>query len=318
MDEKVSIKAVEKYGEVFSSQVLKKAYAGKSVVNGPDLLTLTEVKQINYFILHELFTVWKAEVKNLQSPYFDYSDPAVKESLENFLGTLSNHITIKQADLKPLLARAVSQTLFLILDPYDFYSDLIAGDKNKMLSTDVFKEHLKYIKINSAPLNNLIEKIEEKKLKQISGNEAFGILDQILEEVNFTPEDFDEYFAKLSEVVPLKIEQLYEPRQVVTKKVEVLAQPSINDKLSKTGKTIADDFQRINRIKENLTINQKFMFTKVLFYGDFESFSKTVDELDNLADMPSALMYLERNLAQWDKESEEFHEFMEMLEKRFA
>ena len=77
-------------------------------------------------------------------------------------------------------------------------------------------------------------------------------------------------------------------------------------------------FQKIARIKDHLTINQKFMFTKVLFYGDFESFSRAVDELDQLPDIRAALNYLESRSSNWDRESREFHEFMEMVEKRFA
>jgi hypothetical protein len=318
MDEKISLKAVEKYCDQFAALVLKKVFADKQAINGPDLLTLTEIKQINYFILHDLFSAWKAELHKLQSPYFDYKATPVKEALDTLMGALSNHILIKQSDLSPLLKQAVYQTLFLILDPYDFYSDLIAGEKNKTLSTELFKEHLKYIKINQAPLQQLAKKLDERNLKQISGNEAFAMLDQILEEVNFTPEDLEDYLPQFSAVLPLQIEQLYEPKPAVVQKPKAATTATINEAATKTNKTLADDFQRINRLKDNLTINQKFMFTKVLFYGDFESFSKTIDDLDKLADMSAALLYLERNLNQWDKESEEFHEFMEMLEKRFA
>jgi len=272
MDEKISLKAVEKYCDQFSAIVLKKAFAEKQAVNGPDLLTLTEIKQINYFILHDLFSAWKAEMQKLQSPYFDYKAAPVKDGLEGLMGALSNHILIKQTDLAPLLKQAVYQTLFLILDPYDFYSDLIAGDKNKTLSTEAFKENLKYIKINQAPLQQLAKKLEERNLKQISGNEAFAILDQILEEVNFTPEDLEDYLPQFSSVVPLQIEQLYESKPAVVQKPRAEAPVTINETAAKVSKTLADDFQRINQLKDNLTINQKFMFTKVLFYGDFESF----------------------------------------------
>jgi hypothetical protein len=60
------------------------------------------------------------------------------------------------------------------------------------------------------------------------------------------------------------------------------------------------------------------MFTKVLFNGDFEWFSKTIDDLDKQPDITSALEFLEIYYRDWDKESEEFHEFMEMVEKRFS
>jgi len=47
-------------------------------------------------------------------------------------------------------------------------------------------------------------------------------------------------------------------------------------------------------------------------------FSKAIEELDGLPDMPTALKYLERFHNDWDRESEEFHEFLEILEKRFS
>ncbi len=61
------------------------------------------------------------------------------------------------------------------------------------------------------------------------------------------------------------------------------------------------------------------MFTKVLFHGDFELFSKAIDRLDQFNNINTALRYIEDEYAStWDNESEEFHEFMELVERRFA
>jgi hypothetical protein len=155
------------------------------------------------------------------------------------------------------------------------------------------------------------------------------MLDHILEEVNFAPDDVEEYIQKFSAIEKLNPEKFYfkkEPEKLhqVPERQEKpegtpVQKPTVNDSLSNNAKPmLVDNFQRIQRIKEKLTINQKFMFTKVLFNGDFEYFSKTIDELDQKADMPSALQYLEQHYNDWDKESEEFHEFMEMVEKRFS
>ena len=93
----------------------------------------------------------------------------------------------------------------------------------------------------------------------------------------------------------------------------------LNDRMQSSPRpAVYSNFQRITKIKDNLSINQKFMFTKVLFYGDFESFSRAIDELDQLPDMDAALQYLEKQSTNWDRESREFHEFMEMVEKRFV
>lgn len=322
MDEKISLEAIALYSDAYAEKILKKVFATKERIDGKEILSLCDVQQINLLILRELFKAWKEELKKLKSPYFDYENTEVKEALENFMSVLSKNISISRQHFAPLLKKAVSQTVLMVLDPYDYFSFLISGTNNKM-DVPAFKEEIKYIKINKAPLEKLLERLEEKKIKEITGNEAFAILDQILEEVNFSPEDVDDYIQKFSTVEVLTPEKFYfkkvaDPVKPVQEKA-ANQNPTVSNKQSVAPKAaVVENYQKIQRIKERLTINQKFMFTKVLFGGDFESFSKTIDELDQQQDITSALQYLEKHYRDWDKESEEFHEFMEMVEKRFS
>lgn len=320
MDEKISLEAIALYSDAYAEKVLKRAFASKEKLSGQDILSLCDVHQINLFIVRELFRGWKEETKKLKSPYFDHDNAEVKEALEMFMGTLSKHIAIDRQHFSPLLKKAVSQTVLLVLDPYDYFSMLVSGTNNK-LDVAAFREEIKYLKINKRPLEGMLQKLEEKKLKEVSGNEAFAILDQILEEVSFTPDDVDGYVEKFSGVEKFDPEKFYvkkaqpvpvaKPAPVAkTPKAEPQAQPAKINTVNST--------QKIQRIKERLTINQKFMFTKVLFKGDFEVFSKAIDDLDQQNSMPDALKSLEKYYATWDKESAEFHEFMEIVERRFS
>lgn len=319
MDEKISLEAIALYSDAYAEKVLKKAFAEKQKIDGKEILSLCDVHQINLFIVRELFKAWKEEFKKLKSPYFDYEHADVKAALENFMSVLSKNISINRQHFAPLLKKAVSQTLLLVLDPYDYYSMLVSGPSNK-LDVPTFREEIKYLKINRAPLEKLLERLDEKKIKEISGNEAFAILDQILEEVNFSPEDVDDYIQKFSSVEMLVPEKFYFKKVVEPAKPlqEKIPQKPVMAEAPAPKAAVVENFQKIQRIKDRLTINQKFMFTKVLFGGDFESFSKTIDELDQQRDITSALQYLEKFYRDWDKESEEFHEFMEMVEKRFS
>jgi hypothetical protein len=366
MDEKISLEAIALYGDTYADKVLKSFFAGKEKISGQEILKLCNVQQVNLFVVRELFKTWREETKKVKSPYFDYDHPEVKEALDNFMSTASQHILIGQAHFGPLLKKAVSQTLMVIFDPYDFYSMTISGRNNK-LEVAPFREEIKYLKINRAPLEKMLQKLEEKGVQEVPGNEAFSILDGILEEVNFTPEDLEDYVAKFSEIVPLDPtrfivskgpEEVASPPQVV-KEVEPVKEavkpepvketiksepvktepirneqtkvnqpksvgdvkhaPTLNDKMGAQQTMLVDNFRKIGRIKDSLTINQKFMFTKVLFHGDFELFSKAIDRLDQFENMNGALRYLEEEYAStWDRDSEEFHEFMEMVEKRFS
>ena len=331
MDEKISLEAIAVYGDSFADKLLKQFFNGKDQITGKEILSLSKISQVNLFVIRELFKAWREDTKRQKSVYFDNEHPEVKEALANYMGIVSNHILVDENRFAPLLKKAVSQTLLAIFNPYDFFSILISGKDNK-LDVAGFREEIKYIKINKAPLERMLQKLEEQGVREIAGNEAFAVLDQILEEVNFTPDDVEEYIRLFSEVSPLNPEKFYVPQHPVAKNVPrktadksgpvaVEAQQenaSLNDRLSGKKAEIIDNLGKISKIKESLSINQKFMFTKVLFYGDFDSFSRAIDELDSMKNMNEAMTYLEKYSAGWDRESNEFHEFMEMVERRFA
>ncbi len=365
MDEKISLEAIALYGDAYAEKVLDGFFSTKDNITGTEILSLCDVKQVNFFVISELFKSWKEENKKLKSHYFNYESPEVQEAMENLMSVLSKNISIDKAHFSPLLKRAVSQALLVIFDPYDFFSIIIAGKNNKLEAAS-FREEIKYLKVNKAPLERMLQKLDEKGVNEISGNEAFGVLDQILEEVNFTPEDVDDYIEKFSAIIPLdpntfyvskttetisavlptqapainkpkvEIEEVKESNTVAVVEPEPTRVPqqqprtspppvaraaaTVNESLSREPRpTLVDKFNKINSIKECLTINQKFMFTKVLFHGDFELFSKAIEQLDRYDTLKAALRYIEdEHATTWDTDSEEFHEFMELVEKRFA
>jgi hypothetical protein len=361
MDEKISLEAIALYGDAYAENVLKSFFKDRDKITGQEILTLCNVQQVNLFVVRELFKVWKEETKKLKSPYFDYENTDVKEALDNFINILSLHISIQRPHFAPLLKKATSQALLVIFDPYDFYSMIITGKNNK-LEVEPFREEIKYLKVNKAPLEGMLQKLEEKGVKEISGNEAFSVLDIILEEVNFTPEDVDVYIEKFSAVKPLDPSVFYvvknidedlaprlkqpdpviaAPKQEPPKAAPVIVvappkpepikvnQPKANvprqnhivaeNPVREQKPTVVQNLAKITRIKDSLTINQKFMFTKVLFHGDFDLFSKAIDRIDQFDTIQAAMRYIDDEYAStWDHDSEEFHEFMELVERRFA
>lgn len=338
MEEKISLKALEDYSDDFASKVTASFFSSKEKITGPEIRSLSEIHQINLFVIRELLQAWRLEGQKLHSPYFDYSAAPVNEALTKFQNLLSNHISISRENFQPLLKKAVSQTLYLIFDPYDFYSEALEALGNTLKVGDL-KNEVKYIKINRTPLEALLQGLEEKKLSTIAGNEAFAQLDHILEEVSFTPEDVDGYVSQFSRVLPLTLEKLYErkgntprtPAPAIQKSKAMpepvasspeparkppIAQIPLYDQPGKI--SIAENFQNKKKIKDSLTINQKFMFTKILFNGDFELFSTAIEQLDELSSVIQARSYLTNNYGEWNPESEEYQEFMEMIERRFS
>lgn len=311
MEEKISTKAVDQYSNFFASKLTDSFFQKKEKISGQEILSLCEIKQVNLLVIKELMRVWNQESEMWRSSFFNYEAEEVKQSMAQFKNALSNNIQISKIDFLPLLKAAVTQTLFLVLAPYDFFAEVL-DQKKGIVKVDELRNETRYLKINKAPLEKLVEKLEARRADIIMGNEAFGMLDHILEEVNFTPEDVEGYIAAFSKVVPLKIESLFEVRE--DKPVTVKEQPKAAPNVLNNNGEKKSEF----RIKDSLTINQKFMFTKMLFSGDFEIFTEAIERLDRLDSLKQASNYINDNYPHWDRDSEEFEEFFAVVQKRFS
>jgi hypothetical protein len=341
MDEKINLKTIDQYSQEFASAVSSPFFAPKEKISGPEILFLCEIHQINLFVIRELMYSWKGENDKLKSPYFNYQAKEVVDALTSFQNILSNNISISEPDFLPLLTKAVSRTINVILSPYDFYAEALDRQGSGFVHVSNLKSDIRYLRINRAPLEKLVQKLEEKKLTIVQRNETFAMLDSILEEVGFHPEDIEGYVSQFSKVVPLEVEKLYESKPVEnTPAVPEVRNPTESPKTESTfnkpaissvkppsaaprapeknKKTVAANFQKIVHIKDSLTINQKFMFTKILFHGDFEIFSQAIERLDVLDNFTQAEKYLQSTYPEWDVDSVEYLEFREMLERRFA
>jgi hypothetical protein len=315
MEEKISIRAIEHYSNQFASKLADSFFQKKEKVNGKEILSFCEIKQVNLFVVKELMQLWNLESEKWQSPFFNYESLEVQEVVAQFKNVLSNNISIRKKDFVPLLKAAVSQTLFLILAPYDFYANAL-DQKKGLVRVDELKNETRYLKINQRPLEKLVEKLEMRKADVIMGNEAFGMLDHILEEVNFTPEDIDSHIATFSKVISLQIESLFEVKE--TKPAESQPRPLPRAATATVNNNNKEEKTNEFRIKDSLTINQKFMFTKMLFSGDFEIFTEAIERLDNLDSLKQVTNYINDNYPHWDRESEEFEEFMAVVQRKFS
>ncbi|MEZ4684583.1 MAG: hypothetical protein R3B47_00495 [Bacteroidia bacterium] len=86
-------------------------------VDGEHLQRFTAFPQINQFLLFQVYQVWQLQIARFRHSYFDFDHPEVEKQLQVLQNLLSRHITIKAADMKPLLRNAVYNNLSLLLDP---------------------------------------------------------------------------------------------------------------------------------------------------------------------------------------------------------
>jgi hypothetical protein len=75
----LNLEYLSDYSKRYTEIILEKAYADKEALTGSDLLHVTGVPQINYFIVKNLFRAWQKEIDKVRSPYFNYEDPQVQK-----------------------------------------------------------------------------------------------------------------------------------------------------------------------------------------------------------------------------------------------
>ena len=333
MENNLNKKSLLDYCRRFSSKVTEEFYTGNSLINGEDILVLTSIKQINLFVIKNLFKEWQKETGKLESKYFNYQNDEVRHALKEFMNILSKNISIKKEDFTPILERSVEETILLIFSPYDYYTHMMDQNTGKV-GVEELKRSSKYVKVNKNLLTLLIEKVDEEGLTSLDKGTFLQLLNYVFENIQESPEDIEDYLVKFSSIVPLREEDIYGTSESSLKEVELI-EPSnltnseevesqevaetLNDQLAtETKPTLADVHvnKKIDSIKKSLSINQRFMFINSLFDGDDTTFNEVLDYLDQCDNKDDALNYLQSHSANWDMESEEVEEFMELIDKK--
>lgn len=338
MEHNLNNNGIDNYCKTLTSKICEQAYSSKRVLSGKDILSVTPIKQINLFVIKNLFTAWTKEADKIRSPYFDYGNNEVQKALSNFMNILSQHIAVGKSDMEPLLEAAIKESILLIFSPYNFYTHLISNKEN--LSFDELQSIAKYIKVNQDIFNALLDKMESEDISFLNHEKMNQLFNDIFEHTDATPEDIQPYLKQLDELHTIdetliygEIEEKQEKRIIDEKETGTTeddqtineqfedAPKVLNDEHAEEIKTTLADIhknQKIQSIEKHLSINQRFMFVRALFGGDEALFKETVQRLESFDNKKAAFDYLNQNYSDWDLESEEVEEFMEVVEKRFV
>ena len=341
MDHTLDYAALEQYSRTFSEQVVHEVYAHQQRVSGPDILSVSPVKQVNFFVIKTLFEQWQQEIDRLESPYFDYGHEDVQVALEEFMNTLSQHISVAEPELLPLLVTATQDALLLALSPVDYFRRVLDRLSQEQLYAEDVKGWIKYVKMNREPLDALSDRVAETNGAGIPVAEAARLLQAKARELSAElPADYQQAF---SQVVPLSERDLLEADQPASSSPEPpseVAEPAsqeedepaseapasprtLNDELTSAQRaTLADihQQQKIANIKSYIGVNQRFMFIRELFGNNAEAYNQALDELEQQNTYIEAFNYLRNQYAQpnrWKMDSEEVVEFLEIIAKRF-
>ena len=191
--------AVDAYAQDFARLVCDSFFGQKTVASGKEILNFTPVGQVNSFVVSALFEKWKADAQGFKSPYFDFEQLEVKNALQVFMNTVSQHIAVKRRDLEPLLSDAVRQTLHLTFDPRHFFDDFFRNQPNFTLSKEAANALLKYTQINKYVPKGILNQMEAKEF--VYANQAVTWLNEIIDQK--APENTEPVVSKFSEIMAL-------------------------------------------------------------------------------------------------------------------
>ncbi len=344
MDSVINTDYLQSYADIYSDIVCDNFFRTKDSISGEEILDFTEIKQVNLFIIKKLMDEWKKEADKLKSPYFNYEKGEVKRALEDLLNVLSRNIRIEKKQFKPLVKEALMDTLYLIFSPYEFfYKEL--GNAKTIHEKSGFSRKKKFMRINNELYEAFTEKIGRVEEEVLNGEEARKYFNRVCEEINFEPEDPDPFIEKLSVIEPLYLQKLYKDMDVEAtdqENIHVKNEPeetkkdqdTLNKKLTGSRSTLADELeneqantvlnyhrkQKIDSIRKNISIQQKFMFVKELFRNDDKEFNQVIEYLDSCSDRNEALEYISNNYFNtniWNEEDEPVVEFMTVVDKKF-
>lgn len=317
MESKLNHQSIDAYSKALAKQLCQSFFSNSSHISGKEILELSPNKQINLMALKNLFKKWKKENAKLQSPYFDYANDEVKKAMKDFMNTLSRHIYVKKEHFETLLRESIKDSVLLAFSPYDFYSKEINQRDESQLSLADLKDLRKYIKFNGFLLDGLIERFEASTDELIFTDKAFEMFNDVCSSSEGQPAEIHPLLAEFSKTLPLSLADIY----LEEGKAETTV---LNDKLQSHEKqTLADKLAKSEgkSILNMLTLNQRFMFVNELFEGNQNQFLAAVEHINSMENYTEASSHIKNSFAdkyEWDVESEEVQEFMELVEKRFG
>jgi hypothetical protein len=344
MDIQFEITKIESYSRALAEKLCNGFFHTSEVIKGEHILKFTSIDQVNLLVIKNLLDKWKEESLKLKSPYFNYDSNEVKEALQSLMNKLSQNISIRKEFFKPLLEKAIFDTLYLIIKPDGFFANEYSN-KAELTLVD-FKETEKYFKIHKGVIQNILKQAEREKRSQIKGYEFAIHAERLLKENPLDRNEMEEYLRQFSDLLQLELNYVNsllseenkgvkteEQKVPIKSAVSVNAtlnekfvgeQLTVNDLLkSSQNLTLAEKIGRgkVESIKGAISLSQKFLFINSLFKGGNTEFESALNDIDSCSNYDEALNLLNQNYASkfnWNFDQNDVKEFVEIVERKFS
>ena len=149
------------------------------VITGQEIVKFAPHKQINSFILFQIYQDWNAHVQNFRHPYFDFDHEEVNEGLTRFLNMLSQHIQIKETDFRPLLEKAIYNTIKLILNPAEVFNKFFFMNHDQ-ISINLFRKHAPYFSDYDFIIQSMLKFYGKNQIQVVEKQVFFEKMERVI------------------------------------------------------------------------------------------------------------------------------------------
>lgn len=254
---------------IYISNYIKKLQDNleKKVLRGNDIIELTSSKQLNLFILKNIYDAWNKNFEKNKIIYFNYENKEILSAVTSLKNILSNHIEVDIENLKDLIKKSIIELIEYVFYPKNFIIKDILKEIN--LVGESINRRSKFFIDNKKVFNNLIESSKEKDLNstemsQIISSYSFEINQELIEEIEFLLDCKSEELKKII-IEPVNYKELFDCsendyKEIVTRaKRKNSFQDAANLILENTKSEFLDERENqqlrslLNEIKKNYT-----------------------------------------------------------------
>lgn len=354
MPQSINTAAVESYIETLTEKLVFGHFNTHEHISGPEIQELTELDQVNVFILELLFSQWRTEAESLKSPFFNFEHEDIKSALQDFLNSLSFHIKVDRAHFQPLLKNALSNTIDLILHPYNYITQECLCLDEMVVSEAHIRNKTRYIKINKFLIEDALNKFNQKDqiptedfLNECSQiylkrkGDFYAIEDLVRMFDYLIPEEHSQAFFMGHETPVLPHEHnetpsiddfvettIDSPEPITYNKEADIAETEtqfdgepINAKFSEKQTSLAEELadKHTVNLKDSIPFNDRYAFVNNLFDGDANEYNEALDQVQSSEANADTLSLLKDRYGakyQWHEKEETLERLIEYLERR--
>lgn len=317
---------IQSYGVALSEKLSNDFFSKKEFIKGEEIVHFTEIEQLNFFILMNLFDRWKEEINKLKSPYFNYDVEEVSIALKTFVNKVSRHISVRKEFFKPLVQKSITDTLTYLLSPSEFIEQEF--NKNEYLSKSDLIDKEKFFKLHKDSIQTWIEKADQLPGEILRTKDLVELFKSIVP-TQHVVQYSDPIVDKFNQLLKLTLLGAPSQQPAVEKLIKISAPDSkkenpiqeshntplveniikpieanLNEQFSKPTRTLNDTLKSANQqsgnsiaerlskskiedIKSSIPLNLKFLFINILFDGKVTEYNEALSQIEGCSDFES-------------------------------